>query len=233
MLYLPKNTPNYMLHIETGLHTLFLETLNLHFSYIRRVFKLGFDRLPRILAEETVSQNTFWFSRWRDLCGEIGYTLDIENWRNNFQHHHNCIIESLRNKEHEQLLENARNSRFHDMYPILQYDAHPYFLDINSAHLVSVIMKARGGLLNLNNRAFYGNNNNNLCTLCNRNEPENTLHLIGKCPIFASYRFNFFDKRYLTLEEVIAILNGQDYVRLYKYLLICLKYRDLIISEYS
>ena len=38
ILYLPTNTPNYMLHIETGLSSLFIGTLDLHLSYIKKNF---------------------------------------------------------------------------------------------------------------------------------------------------------------------------------------------------
>lgn len=230
MLYLPKNTPNYMLHIETGISSLFLDTLNLHFSYIGKVLKLNSNRLPRILAEETIRQNSFWFPHWRSICSEIGYTFNVDTWSTHFHYHHNYILESLRLREYESFIASARNSQFHDLYPILNYGAIPYFLDSNAAHLVSLIFKARGGLLNLNARAFH--QNTNLCTICNSNEQENTYHLLGSCPIFSGYRLNFFGKRILTIEEVCALLNGQDYMRLYKFLLHCLRYRELIISQF-
>lgn len=232
ILYLPKNTPNYMLHIETGLPSLFLETLNLHFGYIGKVLNLPANRLPRLLAEETIRQETFWLPHWRSLCSELGTPMDIEIWRTNFQFFHNRILETLRISEYEKFVVSARDSRFHDLYPTLQYDIRPYFCDSNSAHVVSLILKARGGLLNLNARAFSGNNVN-VCTLCNCNEQENTHHFIGRCPIFICYRLHFFGTRFLSPEEVYEILNGKDYMRLYKYLLNCLKYRDLIISEFN
>lgn len=231
MLYLPKNTPNYMLHLETGLPTLYLETLNLHFSYIRKIFKLPVNRLPRLLAEETVRQYAFWVPHWRSLCSEIGTTFNFEMWKSNLQYHHDIILDSLRNLEHDKFVISARNSRFHDMYPVLQYDIRPYFCDNYSAHLVSLILKARGGLLNLNARSFYGNDVN-ICTLCNCSEQENTHHFLGRCPIFSNYRLASFGKRFLSVEEVHGILNGTDYMCLYKYLLNCLKYRELIITEF-
>lgn len=231
MLYLPKNTPTYMLHIETGISSLYLETLNLHFSYIRKTLNLPVGRLPRLLAEESIRQNSFWVPHWKALCSQFGFTLDTEIWRTNLQYFHNQIIQSLRNTEHENFLVSARNSQFHDMYPALQHEFRPYFCDSNSAHLVSLVLKARGGLLNLNARAFNGNDNN-MCTLCNCNEQENTNHLIGKCPIFSSYRLKFLGKRFLSIEEVYEVLNGIDYMRLYKYLLNCIKYRNLILSEF-
>lgn len=233
MLYLPMNTPNYMLHIETGLPPLYLETLGLHFNYIRKVLNLSMNRLPRLLAEETIRKNTFWFPHWRSLYTDCGISLDIETWRINILHQHDLIMNNLRSLEYNNFVTCARNPRFglHDMYPTLNYDIPPYFRDGNSAYFVSLIMKARGGLLNLGSRASYGGEAS-LCTLCNCNEQENTDHLIGKCPIFSGYRYTFFGKRFLSSNEVSNLLNGENYMLLYRFLSSCLKYRELIISEF-
>ena len=54
MLYLPKNTPNYMLHLETDFSSLFSTSLRLHFGYIKKVLNLQNHRLPQILAEVSI-----------------------------------------------------------------------------------------------------------------------------------------------------------------------------------
>ena len=51
ILYLPSNTPNYMLHLETRIDSLFVETLKLHFNFILRVLQLPSNRLPNFLAK--------------------------------------------------------------------------------------------------------------------------------------------------------------------------------------
>lgn len=233
MLYLPMNTPNYMLHIETGLPSLYLETLNLHFRYISKILNLSINRLPRLLAKESILQNTYWFSHWQSLCTKIGITLDIEIWGNNLRYYHDNVLNKLKIFEYDEFVASARNPRFglHDMYPTLKYDIPPYFLDGNSAHLVSLILKVRGGLLNLNACAFNGSAVN-ICTLCNYNEEENSNHLIGRCPIYSGFRFSHFGKRFLTYDEVLDALNGENYTLLYKFISICIQYRKLIISEF-
>lgn len=40
VLLLPKNTPNYMIYLETGLNSLFADTLKLHFIYINRAHSI-------------------------------------------------------------------------------------------------------------------------------------------------------------------------------------------------
>ena len=51
VLLLPKNTPNYMLYLETGLKSLFADTLKLHFKYINRALLLPANRLPSIMLK--------------------------------------------------------------------------------------------------------------------------------------------------------------------------------------
>jgi len=48
---------------------------------------------------------------------------------------------------------------------------------------MALIIKARGGLLNINARAFK-DNTDGLCTLCNLDAPENTYHFISVCPVY-------------------------------------------------
>ena len=50
----------------------------------------------------------------------------------------------------------------------------------------SLILKARCGMLDLNARSVLFNTAG-ICSVCNLNEVENTLHLIGICPLFKSF----------------------------------------------
>ena len=231
ILFLPMNTPNYMLHIETGLPSLFIRTLELHFSYICKVFKLPSNRLPRILAEETVRRKTFWYKKWLLLSEQMGIQINFETWRINMQPYQMNLLEIIKSNEFYNFVQCARNSIHHDMYSNLQYNVDQYFSDKHSAHFISIIFKARGGLL-LNNHIFQ-TMEVPLCSICNLNESENTTHVIGICPIYGNMRYIYFGKRVLSNDEVCEILNGNNFLELYRYLSKCLNYRKLILSEYS
>ena len=71
VLLLHKNTPNYILYLETGLKSLFADTLKLHFKYINRALLLPANRLPCIIAEKIISNNTYWSDEWSKLCNMI------------------------------------------------------------------------------------------------------------------------------------------------------------------
>lgn len=228
MLFLPANSPNYLLYLETGYHCLFASTLGSHFVYINKVLSLGQDRLPRILAMRIISLNKFWAKDWSDICNKIQF---IPPDNQPLSCHGNEIIRLLQIKFREECISDALNSQFHDLYSILNYNMSPMLLTELSTRAISLITKARGGLLNLNGRCFR-NNTDGLCTICNFLEPENTFHFIGICPAYKDYRKIYLGKNTLDLNEVINILNGMNYKNLYLYLEACLKLRNLIINEF-
>ena len=232
MLYLPKNTPTYMLHIETKLHSLFLTTLNLHFNYIRKVLNFSNNRLPNILAKETIHKKCFWYPYWDDFYRKANISIEQDSWLEQSLGHHQIILDVLHDLEQEEFLNAARSSQLHDLYPFLNFDTVSYFNDNVSPHMFSIICKTRGGLLNLNTHIF-NRNSSNICSLCNTNSIENIEHFIGTCPIFSNYRTQIFNKSFLQHQEVITLLNGPNYFKLYQFVLCALKYRSLIISEFS
>jgi len=70
LFFLPKNTPNYLLHLETDLPSQFSNTLSLHFTYINRVLNMPPNRLPSKLAKECINKKCYWVKDWENLCLE-------------------------------------------------------------------------------------------------------------------------------------------------------------------
>ena len=228
MLFLHKTTPNYVLHLETGIPSLYLTTISLHFEYIEKVLKLPPARLPRILATYIIQHKLSWANEWNNLCSQ--YEIDMNYFESPSKL--GCILKSkLRIAEWEANVDKGRSSQFHDLYSDLQYEIRQGFENFESWP-TSLIIKARSGMLNLNARSFLSNSNG-ICSLCNTGETENTAHFIGSCPIFNSFRLHYFGSTNLNINEVICILNGTNYFALYKYIEKCLNYRNLIITEFN
>lgn len=230
---LPNNTPNYMLHVETGLHRLFLFTLKLHFSYINKIISYTEDRYPKLLALEIIEKKLFWAKEWLALSQKSSIDFNFSFQLNSWKPMQTEMLNKLAVIHWNEHVERARQSQFHDMYCNLRYFNVPnYFNDKNATEMISIIFKARGGLLNINARAFKAGTVG-LCSLCNMDEVENTFHFVSECPIFKPYRLLYFKKASLTYEEFIEILNGKDYAFLFRYLKAALKYRWLLINEYD
>ena len=227
--YLPSNTPNYMINLETGVDPLFLTTLKLHFDYINRALSLSPSRLPNILALKIIDLNVSWAKEWKNLCALLNYTpqdssLPICKYSRD-------ILQLLQSHEYAANINKASNSQFHDLYNKLEYNVPPLLAQL-SPRASSLIIRARGGLLNINARSFIINTDG-ICTLCNMNEVENIFHFIGICPVFSNFRITYFQQDILELADVIDILNGKAYKSLYLYIESCLNYRKLIISEFE
>lgn len=229
VLFLPENTPNYLLYIETGWNTLYVTSLKLHFSYVNKILRLNPLRLPRILAEEILRRDISWVKDWSNLCLSLNYSPPAINVP--MCHFWKEILSALVAKERQTFFTEASFSQHHDLYAHLQYDRISSLTDKLSARAASLVIKARGGLLKLNASCFR--NTDTICSMCNLNVEENTFHFIGICPIYNQYRMAYFGKVCLTLSEVCMILNGSNFESLYKYLEICIRYRNLILNEFN
>lgn len=232
MFNLPSNTPNYMLHIETGLHSSFLYTLKIHFNYITKIINYSNERYPKLLALEIIEKNIYWAKEWNNLFQYANVNFSFENATNEWRHKQKLALNNIALLNWEENVQRAKQSQFHDEYCNLKYfDLPNYFTDQNSTEMINLIFNARGGLLNINARAFKSNTVG-ICTICNLDKPENTYHFISECPIFGQYRRLYLRKSTLSYTEFYEIMNGKDYACLFKYLKGALKYRNLIMNEY-
>lgn len=231
MLNLPNNTPNYLLHLETGLDSLYISTLKLHFAYINKVLQLPSYRLPRVLAAEILEKKTYWAEEWLNISRTLQYSSDNSN--RPLCAESKQILNLLCVMERNDAIVKAKSSQFHDLYSHLNYDiSSHYYAPRWSTRATSIIIRARGGLLNINARAFKSNTIG-LCTICNLDQSENTFHFIGVCPIYNNTRLRYFGKVTLDANDVIDLLNGQNFRSLYNYLENCIKYRNLILNEFN
>jgi len=194
----------------------------MHFAYIRKVLTLPSNRLPHILACEVIRTRSFWAKDWVVLCETYQINITGLFWASKASH--DIILERILYTERVKLIEDAKGSCFHDMYNRLSHDGQSLLALNFPSNVTSMLIKARGGLLNINARAFKDHTDGR-CTICNLNATENTLHIIGICPIYAYIRNSYFGVGTLNENEVINILNGQNYIALYNYLSEVLKYR--------
>lgn len=227
IFFLPSNTPNYMLHLETGIASQFSETLRLHCGYILKTLCLPDNRLPKFLASEILQKNISWSRKWLHLCSELGIQFNFNSGLENLKKQQKIVVNALIDNQFKLYALQARNSQNHKVYSKLIY--YPFVNDSLVPYVISLIFRARGGLLNLNGNSLY--NLNKLCDLCNLNEEEDTFHFIAKCPIFNYDRQLHFGKQVLNECEFLDILNGKNYFSLVNYLKSCQKYRNFIITE--
>jgi len=232
IFFLPSNTPNYLLNLDTGLSPLYITTLSMHFSYLRKVFLMPNTRLPKILALEVLNKKIFWAKKWVLLYSAAGQSFPPLLNNDSLNSCHELIVKNELERKNREFLICAESSSHHDLYPLLNYDTAPNLLfKVPTTHF-SYFLKARGGLLGLNANPFT-RVFSNICSVCNLQDPENVSHFLGMCPIYNSIRMQIFRKHQLSMAEVIDLLNGHDLQSLFEFSMRALKYRSLILNEYS
>ena len=160
---------------------------------------MGAKRLPNILAKYIIEQRYIGWNdiqEWNDLCTcaqiDMGSFASVADLSLN-------LIEIINIKEINEHTFKARNSQFHDLYTKL--DAILQLVQSYQSWPTSLILKIRCARLDLN-ASFLLCNTAGICSLCNLNEVENTLHFIGICPIYKAFRLSYFGKAILDEDEV-------------------------------
>lgn len=230
MFRLPLNTPTYMIHIETGLTTLYTYTLKLHFNYIRKVMILPDHRLPKIITKILLKEGRQFFKEWNSLSTKYNVDISLERIAS-WQAMHDAILVKINDDTHVHFEAKALQSDSRHIYRILNHNLpNNYFHDKYSISEISTIFKTRGQLLTLNHMPHIRDENTN-CTLCNLNAKEDVIHFLGVCPILNELRLYHLGKAFLSTFEVYSILNGKNWKELSKYVSAALKYRHQIINE--
>lgn len=232
ILALPSTTPNYMINLECGIPKLIEYTLKIHFSYIIKTLTYRENRLPKFLSQECIRRNTFWSKEWRRLSEKYGLQLDLNNVQN-IECTTGIILQKLSIHYQADFETEARNSVLHDEYKNLDYTVGKMYMnDSTPIHKIMTIFKARGGMLNVNSRAFQ-RNTVGLCSLCNMDEPETTYHFIAVCPVLREFRKQHFNVSILSRESYLEYLNGKNFDQLYNFVKYASKYRNILVHEFN
>lgn len=235
LLHLPSATPSYMLQIETRTPSLHMYCLKLHFKYMLHIFSMEEGRMPILLSRYFVRKKLSWVMSWQrlgEICNKPVPVLQPPNLDSIKQWCEDVTVE-MKIVEFNAAVRASREGCHHNLYPYLDHiNYNQYFTDDNSIDFINIIFRSRCDLLPLNAAIFMGKSIK-VCSLCNLNQIENVYHFIARCPIFAGIRFNVFHKTLLSQDELIKLLNGENYHTLYKYVKTSLKYRSLLINEFN
>lgn len=233
LFYLPSTTPNYVLTLETGIPSLFVYTLKLHFDYVLKVLSQAPNRLPQKLVKYTFEKQVEWIKEWKkwaELCG-VELIIQFENM-NMLKRQLHKLLEEIDILQRNESIQKAISSIDRLLYPVLSYTfTENYFDDKYNVRAISLICRARSDTLNLNGSP-YRNSFATQCSLCNLKSKEDCFHFLSICPVYKEIRMLYFGKTTLSMEETKIVLNGQNWYNLYLYLENASAYRNLIISEY-
>lgn len=233
ILKLPKYTPNYVLRVELGCTEWYLFTLKCHMHYILKIiYQQENYRFTNFLAKIFIQLKFDWFVNWIDIGKQCGVTWDVIDetlWKNNIEK----VLNFIKEEHLSACLKKARETQSHAFFNKLSYMNGNGFLRLNfNDHFKSLILKVRCGLINLNDVPWRSENRKR-CSLCVDASIESLYHFLGQCKFFKIVRFIFFKKYELSESEVLEILDGKDWISLYKFVSICLRSRQNMIAHFN
>lgn len=234
ILKVPGTTPDYVLTLEVGTVQLFSYTLLCHLKYMGRVLlHHGNERLTNGLARRMIEQNVGWYADWMRLEQLYGVILNVNNGMAEYLESVYELIERMCEQRLNIMIERGRNTSSHGFFNLLQYvNGNSYINGTLGANQVSIILKARSGMLELNDRV-YRNDRERMCSMCNLRMNENVYHFLGVCPILGDIRISFFGERVMSSERCINVLNGENWERLALYLQRASLYRRELMREFN
>lgn len=143
------------------------------------------------------------------------------------------LLINLKHRKTEEYINLARSSQSR-IYKYLDFSKGITYCNENfSPSQIMWIIKARSDMLWLNGSRF-NETGSRLCSLCNLNEEESTIHFLGRCPILKEIRLACLAKTFLNENETIAVLNGyKEWKNLAVYIEKAIFYRKFLVDEFN
>lgn len=184
-----------MIHLETGIAPLFLDTLKLHFNYVTGVMAMNEERIPRVVLTQVINMGGTCLKEWKNLATECQSTLTFSGDENpdSLKVKFDDLLKKAGNMMYDKFMIEAESSMYRAYYSKVNHflNDKTYFLAENTSAKISLIFKVRGELIGLN-YIPHRPELPILCDLCNRKEREDVFHFLGMCPILKEFRKRFF-----------------------------------------
>jgi Reverse transcriptase (RNA-dependent DNA polymerase)/Endonuclease-reverse transcriptase len=213
---LPFNTPNYMLLLECGRHSIFLSGLKIHFKFLIRTSQtVNKDRFAFKCYVDSINKNTGWFTELTNLCNSAGLTNFLTGATTLAERIQNyeLLLFRLHEQEKQALFDSVSNAKFHFFYQEVKKDflMEDYLRNVNLplSHL-KLIFAARAEMLPVKFKPWIGNLSSldSHCSFCNCGMVDSVSHCLFFCSAFNSYRQRYFGKPSLDGSQGHDVLGG-------------------------
>lgn len=209
LLYLPRNTPNWAVRLETGNVHLAHRAMRLTYKWYIKVLKMDDSSLPKLcllrlmnLAENQVSDDRYnWAVQFRLFlqkidCLDLWGNLDPGQWEVRLEVAFKNYESSLRISDIvHALLSDARQFQ---LYPTVEVAPAKYLtfrLPIALKRIMAQLRLANKYYSHLSYKKCLGKfNPGSICQNCNLGELETVEHFLCRCPIYQPLRSIYIDK---------------------------------------
>jgi hypothetical protein len=199
LLRLPFWTPNYIVLLETGRHSLFITTLRLHFNFIIKILLSPTSKIVYKCLQSLIYNNNFIVKNINTLATGANVTILTSDWENTnlMKIHFDFILAFYLNSEKNYNLREALNSTTRVIYKNIKVDndCEKYLLQL-PIWKSRILIKFRSETFFLNFNAgkdsYEEDLTNKHCNLCNLRKVENLTHLVFECPHYKGFRNKYF-----------------------------------------
>lgn len=249
LLGLPRNTPDYIVRLETGTVKLAYICFKLAISLYIRILALPSQRFPNQCLVRLINldksgwrdERHNWVSQVHNIFDRVGMSdlwtpLNLQLLRHNKQR----ILDTYYNYLHNIDRERATNSSYSLYYQSFLQTTDParHLTLRTSIQVIRVISQLR--VCSRKSIQIYlpKLQRHNIdctlnCTICNLNELESVEHIFLRCPIYQPFRCELIRSLH-SVDDIALLLDSltpPTCKSLYVYITSCLKMRAFILEE--
>jgi len=236
LLWLPMNTPNYMILAELGRNSINLFTTKIHLDYIEKTLKVENVRYINIISKHMIANKLGWVKWYIEKAQNFHLSENNEFNQNQFMSSKNQLLQFLHVEEHTLLVHNIMNAQKHLYYKDIMGETIIIKNYLNSKFKLSemrILASIRCEALSLFGKPWANVECRN-CTVCSLQVVEDVIHFIGECTAYIDLRKCYFDKSLMLYDEIINKLNDEtQYYKLIKFTLLALQKRKQLMEHTS
>lgn len=202
LLHLPKNTPGYMIRLETGIRHLKYSVFEMMINYWIKLLQMPNTRLPQkafkqLMQTIELERPTNWAFQLKELLNSInkGYLIYVEN-PEEILREKDLLLNEMNQQCKLVDIRRANTSSYNPNYVLTSsFDTEPYlrsnapfdhirlFAQIRLSKNDNTYLRLKIGSLKMNRESF--------CSFCNLPEEETLTHILTKCRKFDDLRLQF------------------------------------------
>ena len=190
--------------------------------------------LPLQLAQETHKRNIFWAKGWMQLEETYDITLNADTIKQHSCIDRNKTLDKINRHIVELNINKAKQATFHHQYKqlLINQTSKLQIIDLENTSQIGWIIKVRGDLLYLNQRAYLKEGRTE-CSMCNLHQVEDTFHFVAVCPILKEFRLQYLGEATLSEQEFKQHLEGKDWQALVTFCYKAWQYRRYLVEQFN
>lgn len=244
LLTLLRNTPDYIVRMETSVIKLSYSVFKSALSWLANLIAMDNARIPKLCylrlleLSDNCDSRYNWVAQVKSIFDSLNRT-DLWNaysrGTRNLRAIQREILTLYENKLRSDDLNSLMSSECLWLYNSLHNNTYlRQGLPMYITKIIAQVRTSNKKILKITSRGVtYLINNEYTCTICNLNKPESSEHIFFECPIYHPYRITFLNEISDANSLAVALSTGNPRLltKIAFYVLNALKLRSFILNE--